>query len=168
MKEKILEKLDRMNRTMSIHDVMKHTGVSRQTIYSWIDKGLQRTKNEDRELRFSMTEVDQFLAEKRNERRLLDPKHRKAVRTDGELFQKLLDRAPGKQHIKIVDGVIQRGLERFDSEKMKPFGGSEKMVRIEKELYKKLLLMSVDLEVPVYKVLNIVISLGLDNSSSDQ
>ncbi len=166
MKKDVLEKLDKLNRTMTIYDVMKHAGVSRQTIYSWMDKGLQRSKTELGELRFSLAEVDQFLAEKRNERRILELKPRKAVNIDAKLFQKLIDRAPGKQHIEVIDDVVEAGLKIFDAEKMKDLGRADKMVRIEKELFKKLLYLSVEWEKPVYKIANNVISLGLDSLSS--
>jgi excisionase family DNA binding protein len=163
--DKFMKKILDSNRTLTIYEVMKRTKVSRQTIYNWIEKGLPVTRTKLRELRFSMTEVDQFLADKKNERQRMERKPRKAVKIDQKYFEKLLKMVPGKQVVSVVDLVIEKGLKRYEVEsKLDLSGHYEKMIRIEKELYKKLLLISVDLDVSIYKVANGIIRLGLSNS----
>ncbi len=156
------------NRTLTIYDVMERSGVSRQTIYSWIEKGLPFSQTETRQLRFSMTEVEQFLAEGKNKRQYKKVP-RRAVKIDQKLYAKLQKLTPGKQVVKIVDEVMEKGFQAYEAgEKLKTDGGHDRLVRIKKELFKKLLLLSVDLDVSVYKVCNGIISLGVSKFSSDR
>jgi len=166
--DKFMRKILDTNRTMTIYEVMERTGVSRQTIYAWIAKGLPFSQTETRQLRFSMTEVEQFLSEGKNRRRY-DKVPRRVVKIDQKLHARLQKLTSGKQVVKIVDEVIEKGFQAYEAgEKLKPGGTCDKLIRIKKELFKKLLLLSVDLDLSVYKVCNGIISLGLSKILSDR
>jgi excisionase family DNA binding protein len=158
-----LDKLENINRNLTLDEVTKITGTSRQTIYNWMEKGLPSAKTNGKR-RFSKSEVEAYMRVRSLFEQGQNRVPLKAIAIDSELHRRLFSLVPGKRITGIIGEVIRSGIRAYESGVELDYSGDRtKTALVELDLAKALRQIARKEKRRIYQISNAIIRCGLNN-----